>query len=134
MSPNDQDKLIEIKEIAAIEEARVSAILAEDIGYLDRLMDDECTCVDWRGTPQSKQEYLASLQNHALEFDLLVNVQNDIKQWDDFAVVTGTYFNKVRSHGDCEPPRYLRHLRVYRRDNGRWRLLAHQATEAPMRL
>lgn len=134
MSTSDHDQPAEVEEIAALEAARVSAILAEDINYLDQLMDSECTCVDWRGATQSKHEYLASLQSHALEFDLLVTVQNDIKHWGDCAVVAGTYFNKIRSHGDCEPPRYLRHLRVYRRMDGHWRLVAHQATEAPMRL
>ena len=59
---------------------------------------------------------------------LLVS-KSGIRIFGDTAIVAGTYRNIVRVRGNPNPVKHARHLRVYVKRSGNWKLVAHQATE-----
>jgi hypothetical protein len=62
-------------------------------------------------------------------FDLFEIEENHIRIIGDTAIVAGTYRNIMRVRGQQNPMKHTRHLRVYVQSGGRWKLIAHQATE-----
>jgi hypothetical protein len=121
-------------EICELEERRARALVAADLAVLDALMAPDYIHVDWNGTIRTKDEFLADLMLGRVAFELLEIVENHVTVIGDVAYVAGTYFNIVRENQLRPAPKYARHLRVYARNRASWQLVAHQATEAPLRL
>ena len=78
---------------------------------------------------RTKAAFLEDVAKREFSFDLFEIEANDIRIIGDTAVVTGTYRNIVRVRGKQNPLKHARHLRVYVQSGGRWKLIAHQATE-----
>jgi hypothetical protein len=119
--------------VAAVEQRRIAALLAADIPTLDEIIDAHCTHIESNGTSRTKAAFLADVATRAFSFDLFEIDENHIHIFGETAVVAGTYRNIVRVRGTPNPVKYARHLRVYVNRGGRWKLVAHQATEiAPL--
>jgi ketosteroid isomerase-like protein len=114
--------------IAAIEQRRIDALLAGDVAALDAIIDEHCSHVESNGAARSKADFLADVARREFSFDLFEIEHNDIRVFGDTAVVAGRYRNVARIKGEALPLKHARHLRVYLRRDGVWRLVAHQAT------
>jgi len=115
--------------VAAIEQRRIDALLTADINALDEIIDEHCTHIESNGTSRTKAAFLADVAKQAFSFDLFEIEENHIRIFGETAVVAGTYRNIVRVQGKPNPVKHARHLRVYVRRDGSWKLVAHQATE-----
>jgi hypothetical protein len=115
--------------IAAIEQRRIAAMMAGDINTLNEIIDEQCTHIESNGTSRTKAAFLADVTKREFSFDLFEIEENHIRIFGETAVVAGTYRNIVRVRGQARPVKHARHLRVYVHHDGRWKLVAHQATE-----
>ena len=115
--------------VAAVEQRRIDALIASDINALDAIIDEHCTHIESNGTSRTKAAFLEDVAKREFSFDLFEIIENHIRIIGDTAVVTGTYRNIVRVRGKQNPLKHARHLRVYVQSGGRWKLIAHQATE-----
>jgi uncharacterized protein (TIGR02246 family) len=115
--------------IAALEQRRIDALMAADINTLHEIIDEQCTHIESNGTPRTKAAFLADVAQREFSFDLFEIKENSIRIFGDTAVVAGTYRNIVRVRGTPNPVKHARHLRVYVKRDGNWKLVAHQATE-----
>jgi uncharacterized protein (TIGR02246 family) len=115
--------------VAAVEQRRINALIASDINALDEMIDEQCTHIESNGTSRTKAAFLEDVANREFSFDLFEIEENHIRIIGDTAVVTGTYRNIVRVRGKQNSLKHARHLRVYVQSGGRWKLIAHQATE-----
>src|SRR2546428_649684 len=115
--------------VAAVEQRRIDALIASDLNALDEIIDEHCTHIESNGTSRTKAAFLQDVTSRAFSFDLFKIEENHIRIFGETAVVTGTYRNIVRVQGKPNPVKHARHLRVYVHRGGRWKLVAHQATE-----
>lgn len=119
--------------VAAVEQRRIDALLAGDVSTLNEIIDDDCTHVESNGVARSKAAFLEDVAERAFSFDLFEILEeileNDIRVFGDTAVVAGAYRNIARVGGQPLPLKHARHLRVYVRRAGGWKLVAHQATQ-----
>src|SRR5262249_46894558 len=115
--------------VAAVEQRRIDALMAADIQALDAIIDAQCTHIESTGTARTKAAFLEDVAKRAFSFDLFEIAENHIRIFGDTAVVAGTYRDIVRVHGQAQPVKHARHLRVYVRRGDSWQLVAHQATE-----
>ena len=116
-------------DVAAIEQRRINALKAADINALHEIMDEQCTHIESNGTPRTKAAFLEDVAKREFSFDLFEIEENHIRIFGDTAIVAGTYRNIVRVRGNPNPVKHARHLRVYVKRGGNWKLVAHQATE-----
>ena len=115
--------------VAAVEQCRIDALLAGDVATLDQIIDDACTHVESNGIARTKAAFLDDVARREFSFDLFEILDNQIRVFGDTAVVAGAYRNIARIGGTPLPLKHARHLRVYVRRGGSWKLVAHQATQ-----
>jgi uncharacterized protein (TIGR02246 family) len=115
--------------VAAVEQRRIDALIASDINVLNEIIDDHCTHIESNGTARTKAAFLEDVAKREVAFDLFEIEENHIRIFGETAVVAGTYRNIVRVRGQRNSMKHARHLRVYVHRGGRWKLVAHQATE-----
>lgn len=117
------------QQVLAAEAQRTRALLAADIPALERLTGEEYTHVETGGVLRDKAGFLAAMARPDVRFTSWVTEENRIRLYGDTAVVTGRYYNTVRTAAGEQPRKYARHLRVWVRRNGAWQNIAHQATQ-----
>jgi Domain of unknown function (DUF4440) len=115
--------------VAAVEQRRLDALLTADIHAQDEIIDEPCTHIESNGTARTKAAFLADVAQRAFSFDLFEIDENHIRIFGETAVVAGTYRTIARVRGTPTPVKHAHHLRVYVNRGGRWKLVAHQATE-----
>lgn len=115
--------------VAAVEQRRIDALLAGDVSTLNEIIDDDCTHVESNGVARTKAAFLDDVARREFSFDLFEILENHIRAFGDTAVVAGAYRNIARTGGNALPLKHARHLRVYMRRAGGWKLVAHQATQ-----
>jgi hypothetical protein len=115
--------------VAAVEQRRIDALLTADITTLDEIIDEQCMHIESNGTSRTKAAFLADVAKREFSFALFEIEENHIRIFGETAVVAGSYRNIVRVRGHPTPMKHARHLRVYVNGGGRWKLVAHQATE-----
>ena len=81
------------------------------------------------GIARTKAAFLDDVARREFSFDLFEILENHIRVFGDTAVVAGAYRNIARTGGTPLPLKHARHLRVYVRRAGSWKLVAHQATQ-----
>jgi ketosteroid isomerase-like protein len=118
------------REIQALDEQRVAAILARDVLALDRLMADDFTYTHQGGVTESKADFLGEMKSGKGAFTSLK--MSGVKVWvsGNAAVLTGRCdLTAVREGRDLVIPEHF--TEVYTRVNGRWRWLLWQSTRLP---
>src|SRR5262249_49788028 len=115
--------------VAAVEQRRLDALLTADINALDEIIDEQCTHIESNGTARTKAAFLADVAKRAFSFDLFEIEENHIRIFGETAVVAGASRSIVRVGGTPTPVRHRHRLRFYVNRGGRWKLVAHQATE-----
>jgi len=119
-----------IAEVLRIDQERADAFVNNDTAALDRIMADDCTYVHPNGRVETKAEVLEGLKNHDRTY---VSIERDdvkVRVFRTIAIVTGRNNLKAKYQGKDYNVQN-RFLRVYEKRNGRWQLVAHQATSMP---
>jgi Domain of unknown function (DUF4440) len=120
------------RSVERLERRRVQAMLAADVGTLDRILDDDLTYTHVTGRTQGKAEYLEALRNGSFRYLSLARAHVRIRVYEQTAVLTGEANGVVLSRGRrFEVP--LVFTSVYAKRGARWRMVAWQATERAWR-
>jgi ketosteroid isomerase-like protein len=113
--------------ILALETAWNRAEQTKDVAALDQLLAPSLVYVDYDGSMQSKEQFLASAKSEGLQPEQIVNDQMVAHVYGDCAVVNGIY----REKGIFKGKPYLRRGRftdTWVRTSGTWQCVASQST------
>jgi len=115
------------KEILAVDNERYEAMKNRDMAAMDRLHADGLVFINTKGRMLNKAEYLEEVRSGALKF---LSVETDdfhFYTYGDTVIMNGRAKSVVEYHGvvNKKPRRFTS---VFIKMDGRWRLVAHQAT------
>jgi len=113
--------------IIALENSWNMAEQQKDVKALGELVGNNLVYIDYDGTIQNKEQFLASVRSPSLHPEQIVNESTTVYMYGTAAVVTGTY----REKGVDKGKPYLRRGRftdtwIY--GNGAWQCVASQST------
>jgi uncharacterized protein (TIGR02246 family) len=113
--------------VRAAEATRYAAMVAGDAAALATLLDEDLAYSHSDGSRDTRASYLQTVSDGHFVYGRIEAPVDRIVIIGDCAVLTGTMLADVTVAGQ---PRSLRNgcLAVYRRVDGRWRLLAYQPT------
>ncbi len=107
------------------------ALVANDVATLDRVMAADLTYGHASGKTDTKRTYLARIQSGAQKY---LSFQYDpgttVRVYGDTAVLNGVAQVSSRTDGK-DDTLHLRFLHVYVKQDGDWRLVAHQSVRLP---
>jgi uncharacterized protein (TIGR02246 family) len=107
------------------------AMLANDPVAMGRYLREDVTRTGPGGVTTNRAQWLAQVESGQIRYLSVRRCQTTIRRYHDTAVVTGLVDIEVMKPGTGRELEHNRTLRVYVREDGAWRLAAHQATKAP---
>ena len=122
-----------VQEFLVTEHAHDEARLKTDFVALETLLAEEVTRTSPTGTLTHRTEWLEQMKSatrdtgHQKYFSIERTAQQ-VRLYGETAVVTGIVHMRGIHIGPTAKPDTNRYLRVYVRRQGRWQLVAHQAT------
>ena len=119
----DADK----SKILALENAWNLAERNKDVKALDQLLGSSLVYIDYDGSIQNKEQFLAVVRKPSLHPEQIVNESTTVYMYGTAAVVTGIYREKGVDNGKA----YLRRGRftdTWINVNGTWQCVASQST------
>ena len=110
-------------QLAAIEDEWLKSRAEGNLEISEELIDDSYQGVTSNGVPQAKEEFLLAIARSASSQSRAEQSDRNIRVHGVLAVSTGlaSVYSGERSH-------FFRYLRVFRKAEGRWRLIASQST------
>ena len=115
------------KQILALENAWNPAEIRGDTGGLDLLLGADFVYTDSDGSVKQREKWLAGVKDDASQLDLLGNQDEIVHMYGDAAIVTGEYYEKIRTKG--KPVRRRgRFTDTWVKQNGQWKCVASQVT------
>jgi ketosteroid isomerase-like protein len=124
---NGLSQAAEEEEVAKLEQARVKAILSGDVDSLEQLYGNTWFYNTAAGKSLTKSEYLGDLRSGKLKVHESSVEDVRIQTYGESATVTGIQHVKATVNGkDVQVD--LRFLHVYAKPEGRWVVVARQAT------
>ena len=122
-STNEQTKAA----IDASDKIRFTAMQHNDVDALSPTLGDGLVFIDTKGHLLNKEQYLDEVKSGVLKFISVENVDEEFHYYGNTTVMTGVANSTVEYHGKVNTiPR--RFTSVYVKINGKWLLVAHQAT------
>jgi uncharacterized protein (TIGR02246 family) len=116
------------------DEARIAAMLSNDLAALDAFLADDCVYVHSNGVAQTKAEFLEALRNGAMRYRAIRYVDVPaVRFFGSAAVLTGTTEIEVATDDGRTLRPTLLITAVYVRTSGAWALASYQSTAAPAR-
>ncbi|MCX6622965.1 MAG: nuclear transport factor 2 family protein [Acidobacteria bacterium] len=108
------------------EKAWAKAVVARDAAALDRLYGDRLLYVHSSGVRESKAVFVGRLKSGAQIYQVLEHEKLEVVPYGDMAVVHGI----LKVSGVAEGKNFggrLMVLHVWHKENGHWRMVAHQS-------
>jgi uncharacterized protein (TIGR02246 family) len=121
----DTAKLVE--EVRALDREWAQAVLRADAATLERIFADDLTYVHGNAKTETKKEFIARIASRSLAYKKVQLGDANVRIYGDTAVDTGTFEASVDVDGKPVDAK-VTYLRVYVRQGGRFRLVAHQVT------
>ncbi len=118
------------RELLAADAARTQATVTQDYAALERTLGDELSYGHSTGQVQSKQEFIADLQNGVRRYRTVTVVAIAARSYGCAGVVSGTSNLEVESQGHALAFT-LHYTATYARRHGGWVLVAYQSTRVP---
>jgi hypothetical protein len=117
-----------LETLRALERSRIEAIRQNDVSIMSRLLDDKFLYINSSGTIYDKQMYLRAVSSHQLTYSGDVDLtETDYRIDGDVVIIAGEMLGHARLDGEAQVY-HLRSMRVWRRRDGVWRLLAWQSS------
>ena len=116
------------EQIKALDRQWAEATMHADAAALNRLLSDDLTYTHTGGDTQTKREFIASLAKHELRYDSIEFENSTARVYGNTAVTV----NRLRIKLTVDNKNVNLHpcfLHVWVKQNGRWQLVAHQATK-----
>jgi len=124
----DTSELDLLEPVRALERRRIEAIRQNNVQEMSIILDDKFIYIDADGHVYDKAKYLRFVGSHALTYGLDVELtETDHRIDGDLIVVAGQMLGHARLDGEPQVF-HLRNMRVWRRREADWRLLAWQSS------
>ena len=118
------------QEIRKLDDQRITAILKQDVPWLDRLMADDFTYTRQGGVTDTKAEFLGEMKAGKGAFTSLKMSDVKVRILGNAAVLTGRCDITAKREGrDFAIPMHF--TEVYSRTAGHWHWLLWQSTRLP---
>lgn len=118
-------------ELLTIEADRLRSTVAGDFAALDfRLAEDLSYCHS-TGKCETKSEYLGNLRSGSTRYRKLELVRARVRRYGDIAILNGQVRVDAEMAGNQLNGMQLAYTDVYRRERGRWRLVAWHSSRMP---
>jgi len=106
------------------------ALAANDSATLEKLVSDDLLYTHSGANTDTKASYMASLKSGNQKYTMFEYDKLDSKMYGDTALIFGVVHVKSLTKGTASES-HLRILHVWVKQNGQWRLVAHQSTKLP---
>lgn len=120
----------ETSELLGLEARRCDAMVAADVGALDRLLSDDLTWTHSSARQDTKASFLAGLQAGGTRYLEIKRLDEQVRVHGDVAVVTGVAHMRASINGEERQLRN-RYTNVWTRSDEGWRMVAWQSTAVP---
>ena len=117
-----------LETLRALERRRIEAIRQNDVAMMSNILDDKFLYINSSGTVYDKQMYLHAVSSHQLTYSGDVDLtETDHRIDGDVVIIAGEMLGHARLDGEAQVY-HLRSMRVWRRRDATWRLLAWQSS------
>ena len=120
----------ETSELLELEARRCDAMVAADVGELDRLLSEDLSWTHSSARQDTKASFLAGLQAGGTRYLEIRRSDEQVRLHGEVAVVTGVAHMRASINGE---ERHLRnrYTNVWTRSDQGWRMIAWQSTAVP---
>ena len=120
----------EVDDLADVERRRLRALVDGDLVAANELHADDFQLITPRGDSYSKDEYLAAIASGDVNYLLWEPEGIDVRVHRDAGCLRYRSTIKIVVGGEKSGPGHYWHTDFYEKQNGRWRVVWSQATEA----
>jgi ketosteroid isomerase-like protein len=123
--------ILDVREEAAVrnaESALYEAMVAGDLGELDRILSPDLMYVHSTGVAENKAEYLARVKASHYDYDAIASRDVTVRVHGDLAVMNGSLHMIVATGGSPAVMMKLLFVLVWTKQDGQWRLSLRQST------
>ena len=117
-------------ELLGFEARRCIAMMAADIGALDRLLSDDLTWTHSSARQDTKASFLAGLQAGGTRYLEIRRTDEQVRLHGEVAVVTGVAHMRASINGEERQLRN-RYTNVWTKSGDGWQMIAWQSTAVP---
>jgi uncharacterized protein DUF4440 len=117
-------------DLGEVERRRLRALVDADLAAADELHADDFQLITPSGDSYSKDEYLAAIASGTVNYLLWEPQEIDVRVHLDAGCVRDRSTIKIVVGGEESGPGRYWHTDFYEKQNGRWRVVWSQATEA----
>jgi ketosteroid isomerase-like protein len=118
------------QEVMDAEKQLISAIETNDFARIDRMLADTLVYTHSTGVIENKADFINALRSGNQRYTSIQHLSPKVNTYDNTGIITG----KVRMRGTSKGQPFdneLLMIRVWVRQQGQWRLVAHQTTRLP---
>jgi uncharacterized protein (TIGR02246 family) len=113
--------------ILRLEQEWQDALISADVAALDRLYAETMIYTHSNGSVDDKKSYIESLRSGTAKYQSMTRDEIKVQIFGDSAIVT-CHWQVSSVSGTKVNNTNARYLHFYTRQNGKWRMVAHQAT------
>jgi ketosteroid isomerase-like protein len=125
LAPTVED---ELRDVRALERKRIDATRANDAIALAPLLHERLIYVNSIGEIYDKDRYLREIGTNSLSYDVDFNVrETEVRILDNLIILAGVMLGHARLEGE-QQVFHFRCMSVWRKDAGKWRMLAWQSS------
>ena len=117
-------------EIRAAEKSWAAAVKARDFGALDKIFTPALIYAHASGAIEDKEKYIGRLRSGAQRYDAITHESTKVVLYGDSAV-THSIMRMVGTNSAGPFDDHVMMIHLWVKQNGAWRLAAHQTTKIP---
>jgi len=119
-------------QVMATERRWAESLVKIDLEALGQIYAEDLVYVHSGGNIETRAQFLDRVRKGGLKYQKVELVEPRVRVYGEAAVVNGAFDVGVLVDGQSVNTRVV-YIHVYARQDGRWRLVAHQTTRAPAR-
>jgi ketosteroid isomerase-like protein len=128
LSTSTEENFDALEAVRSLESLRIHAIRANDTGTMRRILDDQFLYISSTGQVYDKERYIRAVHTHRLTYSEDIELTETEHRVDgDLVIMAGMMHGHARLDGERQVY-HLRSMRVWRRREAGWKLLAWQSS------